>query len=61
MGLAGAVVGDDQQALLIGGVVELEVGEDDVDELLGHPIGDDEGSYVLSHLVDVVSLNQYFH
>ncbi len=41
--LTGAVVADDQQPLVIHGLVELKLRNDQVDQLLGHLLGDDVG------------------
>ena len=41
--LAGAVVADDEEALVVRRRLELKLGEHEVRELLAHPIGDDEG------------------
>ena len=43
VGLTGAVVADDQQALVVGGLVELELGNDQTHQLLRHLLGNDVG------------------
>ncbi len=58
--LTGAVVADDQQALVVHGLVELKLRNDEVDQLLGHLLGDDIGLDKLpggSRLVGVPQLN----
>jgi Arc/MetJ family transcription regulator len=41
--LTGAVVADDEEALVVGRRLELKLREHQVRELLAHPVGDDEG------------------
>ena len=43
MALASAVVADDQNALVVGGRLELQVGDHDLAQLLGHSLRDHEG------------------
>ena len=61
--LTGAVVADDQQPLVVHGLVELKLRNDEVDQLLGHLLGDDVGLDKLpgsSGLVGVPQLNHGF-
>ena len=63
MRLTGAVVADDQQPLVVHGLVELKLRNDQVDQLLGHLLGDDVGLDKLpggSGLVGVPQLNHGF-
>jgi hypothetical protein len=41
--LAGAVIADDQEPLVVHGLVELKLRNDKVDQLVGHLLGDDIG------------------
>jgi len=43
VGLARAIVADDEDALVVARGQELELGDDDVGELVGHAVGDDVG------------------
>ena len=59
--LTGAVVADDQQPLVVHGLVELKLRNDQVDQLLGHLLGDDVGLDKLPGSSGLVGVPQLDH
>ena len=56
MALTCAVVADDQDALVVGGFQKLKIRDDQIGELLGHPVRDDEGLDKLAKVIGRVRL-----
>ena len=58
MGLAGAVVADDQQALVVGGLLELQLRDDEIGELFGHLVRDYVGFDELPRRLRLVGVTE---
>ena len=61
MRLAGAVIADDQDTLVVGGPVVAELGEDQVRQPLGHVVGDDIASHQAPGRFRLVGVAQLHH